>query len=63
MKHFLKNVNKKLRCSKLSEDQTKTCEEDLTEKDLYNSLRSMQNDNSPGNDALHENKNFRYTKI
>ena len=48
---------------KLSEDQTKLCEEDLTEKDLYNSLRSMQNDKSPGNDALHENQNFRYTKI
>ena len=29
---------------KLSEDQVKLCEEDLTEKDLYNSLKSMQND-------------------
>ena len=38
--------------SKLSEDQVKLCEEELTEKDLYNSLRSMQNDKSPGNDDL-----------
>ena len=37
---------------KLSEDQVKSCEEDLTEKYLYNSLRSMQNDISPGNDGL-----------
>ena len=29
---------------KLSEDQVKLCEEDLTEKDLYKSLKSMQND-------------------
>ena len=36
----------------LSEDQVKLCEEDLTEKDLYKSLRSMQNDKSPGNDGL-----------
>ena len=38
--------------SKLSEDQVKLCEEELTEKDLYNSLRSMQNDKSSGNDGL-----------
>ena len=39
---------------KLSENQAKLCEEDLTKKDLYlnNSLKSMQNDKSPGNDAL-----------
>ena len=37
---------------KLSEDQVKLCEEDLTEKDLYKSLRSMQNDKSHGNDGL-----------
>ena len=33
--------------SKLSEDQVKLCQEVLTEKDLYKSLRSMQNDKSP----------------
>ena len=37
---------------KLSEDQVKLCEEDLTKKDLYKSLKSMQNDKSPGNDGL-----------
>ena len=37
---------------KLSEDQIKLCEEDLTKKDLYKSLKSMQNDKSPGNDGL-----------
>ena len=38
--------------SKLSKNQVKLCEEDLTEKDLYKSLRSMQNDKCPGNDGL-----------
>ena len=37
---------------KLSENQTKLCEEHLTEKDLYNSLKSMQSDKYPGNDGL-----------
>ena len=37
---------------KISEDQVKLCEEDLTKKDLYKSLRSMQNDKSPSNDGL-----------
>ena len=37
---------------KLCENQAKLCEEDLPEKDLYNSLESMQNDKSPGNDGL-----------
>ena len=58
MKHFLKNANKKkdflnfIGVRKLSEDQIKLCEEDLTKKDLYKSLKSMQNDKSPGNDGL-----------
>ena len=63
MKLFLKNANKKLRqklkiflrhlnIPKLSEDKSKLCEEDLTEKDLYDSLKSMQNDKSPDNDGL-----------
>ena len=34
----------------LSEDQVKLC--DLTEKDLYKSLKNMQNDKSLGNDGL-----------
>ena len=37
---------------KLSEDQVKLCEEDLTKKDSLQSLRIMQNDKSPGNDGL-----------
>ena len=36
----------------LSEGHVKLCEKDLTEKDLYKPLRSMQNDKSPGNDGL-----------
>ena len=35
-----------------SENQVKLCEENLTEKDLYKSLKSMQSDKSPGNDGL-----------
>ena len=37
---------------KLSEDKTTLCEIDLTENDLFDSLKSMQNDNSPGNNGL-----------
>ena len=40
---------------KLSENEAKFCEKDLTEKDLYNSLKSMQSDKSPGNDELAKN--------
>ena len=36
----------------LSEDKAKFCEEDLTKKYLYDSLKSMQNDQSLGNDGL-----------
>ena len=36
----------------LSEDQVKLCEKDLTKKDLYKPLRSMQNDKLPGKDGL-----------
>ena len=37
---------------KLPENQAKLCDEDLTEKDLYNSLKSMQSHKSLGNDGL-----------
>ena len=37
---------------KLSENQIKLCKDNLTAKDLYNSLKSMQSDKSPGNDGL-----------
>ena len=36
---------------KLSKNQSKLCEENVTEKDLYNTLKSMQSDKSPGNDG------------
>ena len=48
IKNFLSHIN----IPKLSEDKRKLCEEDLTEKDLCDSLKSMQNDKSPGNDGL-----------
>ena len=48
IKSFLRQLN----IPKLPEDKSKLCEEDLTEKDLYDSLKSMQNDKSPGNDGL-----------
>ena len=48
IKSFLKHLN----IPKLSERKSKLCEEDLTEKDLYDSLKSMQNDTPPGNDGL-----------
>ena len=48
MEHFFSDVD----IPKLSENQVKLCEENLTEKDLYNSLKSMQSDKSPGNDGL-----------
>ena len=37
---------------KLSTDQIILCDIELTEKDLYDSMKSMENDKSPGNDGL-----------
>ena len=48
IKSFLRHLN----IPKLPEDKSKLCEEDLTEKDLYDSLKIIQNDKSPGNDGL-----------
>ena len=48
IKIFLRHLN----IPKLSEDKSKLCEEDLTEKGLYNSQKSMRNNKSPGNDDL-----------
>ena len=45
---FLSHIN----IPKLSENKAKFSEEDLTRKDLCNSLKIMQNDRSPGNDGL-----------
>ena len=52
MENFFSDVD----IPKLSENQVKLCEETLTEKNLYNSLKSMQSDKSQGNDGL--NKKF-----
>ena len=51
IKNFLSHIN----IAKLSEGKRKLCEEDLTEKDFCDSLKSMQNDKSPGNDGLTKN--------
>ena len=45
---FLMHLN----IAKLSQDKINLCGEDLTEKDLYDSLKSMQNNKSQGNDGL-----------
>ena len=37
---------------KLSTDQIILCDIELTEKDLYDSMKSMENDKSQGNDGL-----------
>ena len=47
-KSFLRHLS----IPNLSENKSKFQEEDLTEKDLYDYLQSMQNDKSPGNDDL-----------
>ena len=60
-KQFSKNGNKKLQqkwkiflvnvdIPKLSENQANLCDGDLSEKGLYNSLKSMENDRSPNED-------------
>ena len=46
IKSFLKYLN----IPKFSEDKSKLCEKDLTEKDLYDSLKSMPSEKSPDND-------------
>ena len=48
IKSFLSHIN----IPKFSEDKAKLCEEDLTEKDLCDSLKCTQNDKSPGKDGL-----------
>ena len=48
MENFFNDVD----IPKLSENQVKLSDEHLTEKDLYNSFKSMQNDKSPDNGGL-----------
>ena len=45
---FLSHIN----IPKLSENKAKLSEEDLTRKDLYDSLKILQSDKSPVNDGL-----------
>ena len=46
--HFLNTLD----IPKLSADQIILCDIELTEKDLYDSMKSIKNDKSPGNDGL-----------
>ena len=48
IKSFLSHTN----IPKLYQDKPKLCEKKLTEKDLHDSLKNMQNDKSPGNERL-----------
>ena len=48
IKFFLRHLN----IPKLPEDKSKLCEEDLTEKDLCDSMKSMQKGKSPSNEGL-----------
>ena len=66
MRHFFKNLPKRIALStddnnhflntldipKLSTDQIILRHIELTEKDLCDSMKSMENDKSPGNDGL-----------
>ena len=36
----------------LNKDQINLCKKDLSEPDLYNAMKNMQNNKSPGNDGL-----------
>ena len=48
METFLGDINTPC----LSNDHINLCEKDLTKTDLYNSMKNMQNNKSPGNDGL-----------
>ena len=52
MKVKIKTFLNAIDVPRLSENQVRLCKEDLTKRDLYKSLRSMQNDKSTGNDGL-----------
>ena len=46
--HFLNTLDIPNLCT----GQIILCDKELTEKDLYDSMKSIENDNSPGNDGL-----------
>ena len=47
-----RNLSRKSTFTKLSLDQKQLCEGNLTEKELFTALKSMENNKSPGNDGL-----------
>ena len=47
-----KNLLKDIPLPVLNQNQQSFCEQDITEKDLYNSLKEIPNNKSPGNDGL-----------
>ena len=46
--YFLNHIN----IPKFSEGKAKLCEEDLSEKDLYDFLKGLRSDKPPGNGGL-----------
>ena len=48
----LETYLEKILLPKLSLDQKQLCEGNLTEKELFTALKSMENNKSPGNDGL-----------
>ena len=48
----IENFSRQLNIPKVPDYKSKLCEVDLTEKDLCDSLKSTQNDKSPGDDGL-----------
>ena len=57
-RQFFKNVNEieiffcAVTTPHLNNDQINFCEKDLSETDLYNAMKNMQNNVFPGNDGL-----------
>ena len=49
---LLKSLSVSITTPSLNNDQINLCEKDLSETDLYNAMKNMQNNKSPGNDGL-----------
>ena len=49
---FLEEFFKNIDLPKLSHEQINICEGEITEKEIFNALKSMDKDKSPGNDGL-----------
>ena len=50
--HDINNLNGVSKFSQLYTEQSLKCEKCITEKELFEALKSMPNDKSPGNDGL-----------